>query len=196
MSAFVHRALVDGAVAEVADADPILAPVLDGEGDAGGQRDVAADDGVAAEKPLLDVEEVHRAALAPGAARHLAQQFRHARPGRHAPGQGVAVIAIGRDQIVVFPEHADRTDRHGLLPAVLVEEAADLVALLVEHLRPFLEPADQHHLAEPDQGLRPVHDRFGFGLHLRHINSTPVCTRGSRRLDQSPARVVGYSILG
>jgi hypothetical protein len=68
----VDRALVHGPVAEVAEADLVLAAILDGEGHAGGQGDVAADDGVAAEEPLLGVEEVHRAALALGAAGQLA----------------------------------------------------------------------------------------------------------------------------
>src|SRR3712207_8366127 len=56
-SRLVHRPLVDRPLAEVADADPVLAAVLDREGDPRGQRDVAADDGVAAEEALLGVEE-------------------------------------------------------------------------------------------------------------------------------------------
>ncbi len=83
------------------------------------------------------------------------------------------MVAVRRDDVVVFTQHADRADRHRLLAAVLVEKAADLVPLLVQHLRPFLEAADQHHLAEPHQGLRAVDDRFGFGLHLHHNHPTP-----------------------
>ena len=80
----------------------------------------------------------------------------------------MAVVAIGRDHIVVLPEDPDRAHRDRLLAAVLVEEPADLVSFLVEHLRPFLEAADQHHLTEPNQRLGPVDDRFSLGLHLRH----------------------------
>ena len=77
------------------------------------------------------------------------------------------MVAVGGDDVIVFAEDADRADRHRLLAAVLVEEAADLVALLIHHLRPLLEPADQQHLAQPAQSLVAVHDRLGFGLHLR-----------------------------
>ena len=101
---FVEGALVHGAVAEEADADLVALAVLDGEGDAGGDGDVAADDGVAAQEARLGVEEVHRAALALGAAGGLAQHLGHAGAGIHAAGQGVAVVAIGGDDVVVVPE--------------------------------------------------------------------------------------------
>ena len=71
----------------------------------------------------------------------------------HAPGQRVAVVAIRRDHVIIVAEHPDRADSDRFLSAVLVKEAADLVALLIQHLRPLLEAADQHHLPQPDQGL-------------------------------------------
>ena len=62
----VHRlaevAGVGGAVAEHADGDRVFALVLGGEGEAGGDRQVAADDPVAAHEAVLGVEDVHRAA--------------------------------------------------------------------------------------------------------------------------------------
>jgi hypothetical protein len=79
----------------------------------------------------------------------------------------MAVVAIGGDHIVLFPEDPDRAHRDWLLAAVLVEESPDLVSS-VQLLRPILEAADQHHLAKPDQCLGPVDDQFGLGLHLRH----------------------------
>ena len=149
----VERPLVHGAVAEVADADRVLALVLAGEGDAGGQRDVAADDRVAAEEALLGVEEVHRAALALGAAGVPAQELGHRLVGPHPPGQGVAVVAIGGDDVVVLAEDADRTDGDRLLSAIEVAEAADLAAHLVELVRLLLESADQQHLPKPADRL-------------------------------------------
>ncbi len=146
---FVERALVHGAVAEVADADRVLVAVLAGEGDARGQGQVAADDGVAAEEPLRGVEEVHRAALALGAAGVAAQQLGHRLVGAHPAGQGVAVVAIGGDDEIVVAEHPDRTDGDRLLTAVQVAEAADLAAHLVELVRLLFEPADQEHLPQP-----------------------------------------------
>ena len=116
---------------------------------------------------------MHRASLAAGAARLLAEQLGHGRLGAHAPGQGVAMVAIGGDDVVVFPQDSDRSDRDRFLAAVLMKEAADLVPLLVQHLRAFLEPADQHHLAQPDEGLSAVHDRLRFRLNLGHFNLSP-----------------------
>ena len=164
----VERALVHGAVAEVADADAVLAAILAGEGDACGERDVAADDGVAAEEPLLGVEEVHRAALALGAAGGLAEQLGHGGLDVHAAGDGVAVVTIGRDHVIVLAEDADRTDRHRLLSVVQVAEPADLPAHLVELVGLLLEAADQHHLPQPAHRLISGDDGFGFGRRLRH----------------------------
>ena len=67
-SDFVVRALVDRAVAEEAERDAagLLVPL--GEGEAEAERDVPADDAVAAQVADLGVEEVHRPALALGAA--------------------------------------------------------------------------------------------------------------------------------
>ena len=53
--------LLGGAVAEVDERDAVLAAVLRGEGGAGGQRDVAPDDPVAAEEVVLAARHVHRA---------------------------------------------------------------------------------------------------------------------------------------
>ncbi len=54
--------------------------------------------------------------------------------GVHAPGEGVAVVAVGGDDVVVLAQDADRTDGDGFLSAVEVAEAADLL-VLVEHGR-------------------------------------------------------------
>ena len=59
-----ERALVGGAVAEHAHRHGVLALVVGGERHAGGQRQVAADDPVAAQEAPLQVEQVHRAAAA------------------------------------------------------------------------------------------------------------------------------------
>ena len=39
----------------------------------------------------------------------------------------MAVVTIGGDHVIVLAQYADRSHRHGLLPAVLVKEPADLV---------------------------------------------------------------------
>jgi hypothetical protein len=91
----------------------------------------------------------------------------HGRLGLHAAGQGVAVVAVGGDDVVVGAQHADRADGHRLLAAVEVAEAADLL-VLVEHRRPLFEPADQQHLPQPIQGLVAGDDRLDVGFGCRH----------------------------
>ena len=79
------------------------------------------------------------------------------------------MIPVGGDHVIVIPEDADGPDGDGLLPAILMEEAADLVPFLVEHLRPLFEPADEHHQSQPGDGLYTVDNRLCFGLQLRHF---------------------------
>jgi hypothetical protein len=59
----IHRlaevAGVGGAVTEHADGHLVGAAVIGGEGQAGSQRQVAADDSVAAHEAVLEVEDVH-----------------------------------------------------------------------------------------------------------------------------------------
>ena len=59
---------------------------------------VPADDAMAADVADLGVEEVHRPALALGAAGHLAEQLGHGGARVHAQRQGVAVAAVAVDQ--------------------------------------------------------------------------------------------------
>src|SRR5262249_8145567 len=92
----------------------------------------------------------------------------HRGPGLHAAGQGVAVVAVGGDDVVILAEDADRTDGDRFLSTVEVAEPAD-GPLLVEHRRAFFEPSDQEHLAQPAQGLVAGDDRLGLGLCLRHV---------------------------
>ena len=143
--ALVEVADADGALAEEDDGDPVLAAVLRREGGAGRDRDVAADDAVAAEHVVLLVEEVHRAAEAPRAAGDLAEELGHGGARAHPARERHAVIAVGREQVVVGPERGGGADRDRLLPDVEVEEAADL-ALRVGARRLFLEAADGGHL--------------------------------------------------
>src|SRR5690606_40527064 len=60
----VEGALVAGGVTEVADRDTVLVAVPARERHAGAERDLPTDDAVPAVEVLLDVEDVHRAALA------------------------------------------------------------------------------------------------------------------------------------
>ena len=115
------------------------APVIAGE--------AAADDGVRAEVPLLDVVEVHRAAVAARAALQLAVELRHHRVDVRALGDRVPVRAVRRGDHVVRLERRHHARRDGLLADRDVQEARQLAGAeaLLDLL---LEAPDQQHLAE------------------------------------------------
>ena len=77
VEALVDLALVGRAVAEIGQRDVVVAAVLVGEGEAGAERDLRADDAVAAVEVLLVGEHVHRAALAARIAAAAAGQLGH-----------------------------------------------------------------------------------------------------------------------
>ncbi len=144
----VEGAVVDRGLAEVADRHLVGVAVLGGERHAGRERDVPADDAVPAEEPERGVEEVHRAALAPAAARGLAEQLGHDGARADPARQRVAVLAVGAGDVVVRAQGREAADRDRLLPDVEVAEAADL-AEAVGLAGLLLEVADEHHLPEP-----------------------------------------------
>ena len=77
----------------------------------------------------LGVEEVHRPALALGAAGRLAEQLGHRGPRVHAQRQRMAVAAVAVDQrVLALLEDRGDADGDRFLPAVEVAEAADLLA--------------------------------------------------------------------
>ena len=96
----MEGAVVDGAVAEVELDDAVGLLVAQGVGHADAERDVPADDAVAAPEPVLDVEQVHRAALALDQPRALAVQLGHHLVGVTAEQEGVGVVAVGGDDLV------------------------------------------------------------------------------------------------
>ena len=102
VEAFVDLALIDRAVAEIGHRDQAVVAVMVGEGEAGADRHLRADDAVAAEEILLPAEHVHRAALAVRIAAAAPGQLGHDTLGIHAAGQHVAVVAIGGDDRVAF----------------------------------------------------------------------------------------------
>src|SRR3989304_5383224 len=87
----VERALGGRAFAEDAEDDGAVAELLVRQRQPAGERQVPADDGVAAHEEALRVEEVHGAALASTHARLLAEEFgHHATGGEPAGGGGAA----------------------------------------------------------------------------------------------------------
>ena len=93
VEAFIDLALVRRAVAEISQADGIVAAIFVGESEPGAERHLGADDAVAAVEFLLQREHVHGAALALGIAAAPAGQLRH-----HALSGPCRRPAYGRDR--------------------------------------------------------------------------------------------------
>jgi hypothetical protein len=90
---------------------------------------------------------VHGAALALGAAGGLAVELGHELVHAHADGDGVAVVAVGGDDVVVLAHEGAAAHGHRFLADVEVQEPTDLLGLIGAQ-RTFLEAADAHHRAE------------------------------------------------
>src|SRR6185437_6462233 len=136
-----------------------------GESEPGAERNLGADDAVAAEKVLLLAEHVHGAALALGIAAVPAGQLGHHALGFHAAGQHMAVVTVsGYDLIALLQGHLHPGD-DGLLADVEMTKTADR-AHAVELAGLFLEPPDQEHVAQRDQFLLPGEFRRGVILLL------------------------------
>src|ERR1700694_548732 len=142
----VERADVRRAVAEHAEDDILLFAVPHGPSAADGQGQVAADDSVSAHEAKLGVEHVHRAATAVRGSRFLAEELGHHGLRVDAAGDGVPVLAVAREDVVVQLERANAADDSRFLTDVEVAVAADL-RLGVLLLRALFEPSDELHLA-------------------------------------------------
>ena len=168
----VHRlaegALVGGAVAHHREDHVLGALVVGGERDARGERERAADDAVAAEEAPLAVEEVHRAATASRGAVLAAEQLGHHGVRVRAARERLAVLAIGRHEVVGFAQRLGGADDGALLADREVEEAADL-GLGVHLAGALLEAADEHHLGEDEAAGLLVREGVRAALGLAVI---------------------------
>ena len=119
---------------------------LGGQRRADHQRRAAADDAVGAEHALVEIGDVHRAALAAAQPGLLGEQLLH-HPGRVAAlGDAVAVPAMGAGDVVLRPEMRADADRGGLLAGIEMDKAGN-AALRELLLHPLLEAADRRHVA-------------------------------------------------
>jgi hypothetical protein len=154
VEAFVDLALVRRAVAEIGQADKIIAAIAVGKGETGSERDLGANNAVAAEEVLLLAEHVHGATLALGIAAMASGQFGHHALGFHSASQHVTVVPVtGYDLIALFQGHL-HADDDGFLADIEMAEAADR-AHSVELAGLFLETPDQQHVAQRGQFLFP-----------------------------------------
>ena len=88
---------------------------------------------------------MHGAALPLGIAAPPAGQFRHDALRIHAADEHVAVIAIGCDDLIAFPDRHLHADDDRLLADIEVTETADLPHA-VELTRLLLKAANEEHL--------------------------------------------------
>src|SRR5712691_13703 len=145
VEALVDLALIGGAVAEISAAHAPVLSVAVGEGDAGSDRALRADDAVAAVEVLLDREHVHRAALALGIAAAAAGELGHHALRVHAAGEHVAVVAVAGDDLIPLLDRHLHADHDRFLADVEMAKAADQPHA-VKLARLFLETADPEHL--------------------------------------------------
>jgi hypothetical protein len=75
-----------------------------------------------------------------------AEELRHAELGVAAPRQGIAMVPVVTQYVVIVPSGIERPDRDRLLADVEVEEPTHL-GLGIRLGGMFLEMPDQHHLA-------------------------------------------------
>ncbi len=168
------------AVAEERDRDVRLAAQLEGQRRAGDGGEPAADDGVRSDEPVLDVVQVHGAAVAAAASFDLAVELRHELVRVHALRQRMRVRTVGRGDDVAVLERAADADRDRLLADRHVEEAGQVSgpeALL--HL--LFEAANEQHLAEEEK--EPL-VREGVALLLDPCHG-PHASRGADGLVES-----------
>ena len=146
VEALVDLALIGRAVAEIGEADAAIRFIFVPEGEPGAERDLGADDAVAAVESVLDAEHVHRAALALGDAGCAAGQLGHDHFGVDAVSEHVAVVAIaGDDAVLARRQRRLQPDRDRFLADVEMAEAADQ-AEPVKLAGALLEAADEQHL--------------------------------------------------
>ena len=173
-------------VAEEGDRDARLAAQLERERGAGDRGQPAADDGVRAQVPALDVVEVHRAAVAVRAALELPVQLGHDRVRVRPARERVPVRAVGRGEDVAVVHRLADADRDRLLADRHVQEPGQLAGAepLLDLL---LEAPDQEHLAQ--ELAQPLLGQAPFRLDLRHGLSLQSAVRWRRHLDVHSGRV-------
>ena len=118
MNGLLEFTFVQRAVAHETQGYPIFAVILAGQGQPGGDGQLPADDGVATHEVLGGVEKVHGAAFPLADTGGLAKKFRHDAAGIQSPGQGMAVVPVVGDHVVLVRQGCDRADGDGFFTSV------------------------------------------------------------------------------
>ena len=100
----MKRPLVHGTVPKETERGALELPIFQSVCEAKSQWGLAGNDSMATPVVATRIEVVHRAPLPLGASRGFSKEFRHAFVHGHANGQGVTVIAVGCDDMIVFAQ--------------------------------------------------------------------------------------------
>ncbi len=111
----MERALIHGPITKITQHHPIFLAVFDRPTQPGGQRNMRADNGMAAEEIFLPVKKVHRPALTVRTAGLFAIEFRKQQMNIHAPRNGVAMITVGGNDIIRWAHRRNTAYRHRFL---------------------------------------------------------------------------------
>ncbi len=152
---FVKRPGVGGTVAELTQHRAGSVLIVERERCADRDRQMPADDAPAAQEVTIDVEQVHRAAVAARHTRLLAEQLGHHGRGRAPDGERRGVVAVAHEQIVVGFEAVDAADVRRLLADRQMAVAADPCARVLL-LRALFETPDEQHQAQQTERMLPV----------------------------------------
>lgn len=144
---FVKDPLIDCSIAEVADGTAAQALVFEGVGESQTEGGLARDNAVAAPVALVRRKVVHGATFSLGAARKFAKELSHTFVHTHPDREGVAVVTVGGDDMVMIVHDGDGSDGRGLLADVKVEESSHFPLLVGLQSRLF-KLADADHVRE------------------------------------------------
>ena len=155
MGSFHSDAMLSVSANEEAEHDLTLLADLRGPGRTRRMRNPRGDDPRGAEEAVGDVGQVHRAPDALAQAVPAPVYLGHDRLGVGPARDGIAVAAIGRQELVVGPERRDRPHDRRLGAVGEVRVAADHARVIEERaLHALLElPDAQHLLVDPDEPI-------------------------------------------
>jgi hypothetical protein len=132
----------------LSDADLVAPLHLDALGYPGGQRERPADQRVSAHEAVLHVEDMHGSAPALADTGFPGEQFRHDFLRIGAGLDGVHMIAVTGDHVVVpNPRGLQHTKGAGLLTRIEVQEATN-IALHVCLVAALFKAAREQHFAQ------------------------------------------------
>src|SRR3954453_14831999 len=105
---------------------------------------MGADNRVAAVHVIFAIEKMHGAAETLGASSFFSEQLRHTGVSARPFDQGMRVVAIRRDEIIIMTRGRKSSDHDRFLPNVEMTKAADLLRLILLAGALFKAPKQQH----------------------------------------------------